>query len=108
VNGLLSLYRARHARQKPPPFVEVELLTVEKIKRHEINQGNSEPELQVRSLRAMSIDVFCDRYGLGRTLAYEEIKAGRLRARKVGRRTLIAEDDAEDWLKSLPPVRAKL
>ena len=52
----------------------------------------------------MSIAEFCQRYGLGRTTAYEEIKTGRLRGRKVRKRTLIAEDDAEDWLRQLPTI----
>ena len=52
--------------------------------------------------RAMSIDEFCQRYGIGRTTAYEEIKQRRLRGLKVGKRTLITEDDAEDWLRRLP------
>jgi excisionase family DNA binding protein len=52
--------------------------------------------------RAMSIDAFCCRYGIGRTSVYEEIKQGRLRAVKVGKRTLVPEDDAEAWLQRLP------
>jgi hypothetical protein len=36
------------------------------------------------------------------TKAYEEIRSGRLRARKNGKRTIIIEDDAEDWLQHLP------
>ena len=52
--------------------------------------------------RAMSIAEFCARYGTGRTKAYEEIKSGRLRVRKCGKRSIIAEDDAEDWLRCLP------
>jgi excisionase family DNA binding protein len=54
--------------------------------------------------RAMSIAEFSDRYGPGRTTVYEEIKSGRLRARKCGKRTFITEDDAEDWLRCLPLV----
>jgi excisionase family DNA binding protein len=54
--------------------------------------------------RAMSIDEFCERYGPGRTKAYEELKSGRLRARKCGKRTIITEDDAEDWLRRLPVI----
>jgi hypothetical protein len=54
--------------------------------------------------RAMSIAVFCQRYDTGRTTAYQEIKSGQLRARKIGRRTVITEDDAEDWLRRLPLV----
>jgi len=52
--------------------------------------------------RAMSVDEFCQRYGIGRTRAYEEIKQRALRGLKVGRRTIITEDDAEAWLKRLP------
>jgi excisionase family DNA binding protein len=54
--------------------------------------------------RAMSIAEFCERYGPGRTKVYEELKSGRLRGRKIGSRTVITEDDAEDWLRSLPVI----
>ncbi len=54
--------------------------------------------------RAMSIAEFCERYGPGRTKTYEELKSGRLRARKIGKRTIITEDDAEDWLLRLPVI----
>jgi excisionase family DNA binding protein len=57
--------------------------------------------------RAMSVDEFCERHNVGRTLAYGEISAGRLRARKVGRRTIITDDDAEDWLRCLPFIGGK-
>jgi hypothetical protein len=52
--------------------------------------------------RAMSLQVFCKAYSIGRTKAYEEINAGRLKARKAGMRTIITEDDAEEWLRLLP------
>jgi len=58
--------------------------------------------------RAMSIDGFCKGYGIGRTKAYEEINAGRLKARKAGRRTVITADDAEDWLSRLPALEEAL
>jgi excisionase family DNA binding protein len=62
-------------------------------------------EQQRRALRrAMSIAEFCERYGPGRTKTYEELKSGRLRARKIGKRTVITEDDAEDWLLRLPVI----
>lgn len=50
---------------------------------------------------ALSIDDFTRRYGVGRTLAYRELKEGRLRAFKVGKRTLIRKADADAWLASL-------
>jgi hypothetical protein len=55
--------------------------------------------------RAMSVQAFCERYDIGRTKAYEEINAGRLKARKAGRRTIIIVDDAEDWLGRLPALQ---
>jgi excisionase family DNA binding protein len=44
---------------------------------------------------------------VGKTKAYEEIRAGRLRAVKCGKLTLILPDDFERWLRSLPPVASK-
>jgi excisionase family DNA binding protein len=64
-----------------------------------------EPERQPSARqRAMSIEEFCERYGPGRTKVYEELKSGRLRGRKIGKRTIIVEDDAEDWLRRLPAI----
>jgi hypothetical protein len=42
---------------------------------------------------------------LSRSLLYEEIAAGRLLARKAGRRTIITRRDAIRWLRSLHPMR---
>lgn len=51
---------------------------------------------------AMSIEDFCRWAGIGRSMAYKEIEAGRLRIKKVGRRTLVTMDVARAWLASLP------
>jgi excisionase family DNA binding protein len=56
--------------------------------------------------RAFSIAEFCDRYGIRRTKTYHEIKAGRLRIVKVGRRSLVTETDAEAWLAALPSLKS--
>src|ERR1700722_6052841 len=53
----------------------------------------------------LSIDKFCTLFGVGRTFAYGEIGAGRLIARKAGRRTLIAQTDALAWLERLPVTK---
>jgi hypothetical protein len=50
----------------------------------------------------MSIDDFCRWAGIGRSLAYTEIAAGRLRTKKVGRRTLVTTAAARTWLADLP------
>ncbi|MBL8226028.1 MAG: helix-turn-helix domain-containing protein [Chromatiales bacterium] len=46
---------------------------------------------------AMSVETFAKLHAIGRTTAYYEIKAGRLRAAKVGKRTLITAEAAADW-----------
>ncbi len=51
---------------------------------------------------AYTVDEFCETFGVSRSLTYSELRAGRLTARKVGRRTLILKLDADAWLSSLP------
>jgi len=46
--------------------------------------------------------------GVCRSLIYEEIAAGRLRARKIGRRTIILVPDAEEYLLALPLAKANI
>lgn len=53
---------------------------------------------------AHTLPDFCQRYGVGRTKAYSEIKAGRLKARKNGKATIITEPDAQAWLTCLPQL----
>jgi hypothetical protein len=56
--------------------------------------------------RGRSVEEFCEIYDICRSSAYLEIRKGRLKARKVGRRTIIADEDAEDWFAKLPRVKA--
>ena len=53
-------------------------------------------------VEAYTLDEFCRRHGVGRTFAYKEIAAGRLKIRKAGRRTLVLPEDAAEWRASLP------
>ena len=65
----------------------------------------SETERQRRARqRAFSIRQFSEIYAIGRTKIYEELKSGRLRGRKIGRHTIILEDDAEEWSQRLPVI----
>jgi excisionase family DNA binding protein len=41
---------------------------------------------------------------IGRTTLYAAIKSGELRARKVGKRTLILQQDLVEWLNSRPSL----
>ena len=51
--------------------------------------------------KAYSIVGFCDAYGLGKTKVYEEIKAGRLKSAKAGKRRMISVDAGDEWFASL-------
>ena len=60
------------------------------------------------SLRtAVSIREFTAMTGLGRTSTYREIREGRLKVRKVGRRTLIPMEEVTAWMNELQRVDPK-
>ena len=52
----------------------------------------------------LSVSDFMQFASIGRTKLYSEIGAGRLRVRKVGRKTVIPASDAYAWVDSLPTV----
>ena len=52
-------------------------------------------EVMVRP--AYTADGFCAEFGIGKSKFYEEIRAGRLKAYKVGDRTMIAGEDGLAW-----------
>lgn len=51
--------------------------------------------------RAFTIPEACKICGIGRSSLYSEMKSGRLKASKVGRRTIIRSSDLDAWLESL-------
>jgi excisionase family DNA binding protein len=53
---------------------------------------------------AYTVSEFCDCYGICRDTFYSEVKRGRLRALKLGKKTLVLKSDAESWAKSLPAL----
>jgi excisionase family DNA binding protein len=55
---------------------------------------------------ACSIAEAAERAGISRSTAYEEIRRGRLRVRKIGRRSIITDEDYRRWLDELPVVEA--
>ena len=54
--------------------------------------------------RAYSVAEFCSAYAVGRSSAFEIIAAGKLVAHKLGAKTIIFHDDAEEWLRTLPQI----
>lgn len=71
-----------------------------RVRRIELHQ-NWRLELTTRS---HTIKALREAGIMGATKAYEEIKAGRLVARKIGRRTIILDEDLKAWLDVLPRV----
>jgi hypothetical protein len=55
---------------------------------------------------AMTVSEFCAWARIGKTKLYSEVKAGRIKLRKIGAKSVILRDDGETWLRSLPIVSA--
>lgn len=51
---------------------------------------------------AYSVEELCRFTSLGRSIIYQEIRRGHLKAVKLGRRTLILASEVERWLNTLP------
>ena len=58
----------------------------------------------IDNVGALTVGGFCQRFSIGRTTFYAEVKAGRIRPVKVGRKTLIPVREAARWQASLPAV----
>ncbi len=56
---------------------------------------------------ALSVEHFCEQYGIGRTYAFGLIRAGKLLAVKAGKRTLIPAAEADRWFESLMAIEPK-
>jgi Helix-turn-helix domain len=61
----------------------------------------------MREKLAHSISELCAIGNFGRTSAYSAIKTGALRAVKLGRRTVVLDEDLRAFLKNLPEVTPK-
>ncbi len=55
-----------------------------------------------------SIHKFGKDHDLGRSTIYRLISTGQLTAKKVGKRTIITDDDEADWLRRLETFRPKV
>ena len=53
----------------------------------------------------LSIPQACSVAGVGRTKIYEAIAMGSLKARKIGKRTIILRTDLHEFLQALPVIQ---
>jgi hypothetical protein len=58
--------------------------------------------------RSYSLDEFARLNDIALTTVRGEIRSGRLIARKIGRRTIITAEDANDWRDRLPKVQPRV
>jgi len=54
---------------------------------------------------ALSVDEFCGWASIGRSKFYQEVAAGRIRLRKIGRKSVVTMPDALAWLSELPELK---
>jgi excisionase family DNA binding protein len=69
---------------------------------HDFTHGDSMAEKLTYTIAEV-----CSAGNFGRTTAYAAIRAGSLRAVKVGRRTIVLANDLNDFLQNLPQVHPK-
>jgi hypothetical protein len=51
---------------------------------------------------AFTVNQFCLWANIGRSKFYEEVKAGRIKLRKVGKKSVVITPDAISYIQSLP------
>ena len=56
--------------------------------------------------RAYSIPEVCQASSLGKSSIYAHIAAGRLKAKRVGRRTIVPAEALDEFIDSAPDARA--
>ena len=61
--------------------------------------------MDITNREAFAVREFCARYGICRDTFYSEVKRGRLRALKLGKKTIVLRPDADAWAASLPELR---
>jgi hypothetical protein len=76
-------------------------------RRHRPDQGASVMQ-SVLLQKSYSLDEFARLNDIALTTVRGEIKSGRLVARKIGRRTIISPEDANDWRNRLPKVQPRV
>src|SRR5689334_5002459 len=72
---------------------------------HRTNADSSAAWKECDMERSYSLSEFARLNDIALTTVRGEIKSGRLVARKVGRRTIITPEDADDWRNRLPKVQ---
>jgi excisionase family DNA binding protein len=110
---LLIMEAFRCARQTLEAFerltTAVSGLSLEKDEAHStVETATSAPEIEGRDgILLCTIKEACKRTGLGRSSIYQAIGSGELRAKKIGRRTVIEINEIRRWISSSPTIASR-
>jgi len=66
-----------------------------------MSQKKDQDTKSLKNRDALSLREFCERMGVGMTLAAAEAKSGRLRTVRCGTRRLVPASECEAWLSRL-------
>ncbi|WP_291364359.1 hypothetical protein [Acetobacter sp. UBA5411] len=58
-------------------------------------------------LKFMNISNTCKIYGIGRTYCYKLLAEGHIKAKKLGGRTLVSTDSANNYFSKLPDYKSQ-
>ena len=60
--------------------------------------------MNITDREAFAVREFCARYGICRQTFYDKVHRGRLRAVKLGKKTLVLRADADAWVATMPAL----
>lgn len=60
--------------------------------------------MDISNREAFAVREFCARYGICRQTFYDEVRRGRLRALKLGKKTIVLRADADAWVATMPAL----
>ena len=69
------------------------------------NHKEAKQAADLSGREAFAIGEFCARYGICRDTFYQEVRRGRLRARKLGMKTIVLRADADAWVATMPALK---
>lgn len=60
-----------------------------------------------KEAKAWHLNEFCKVWSIGETTVRQEIKDGRLKAKRLGRAVIITDEDARRWFNALPSAKSQ-
>jgi hypothetical protein len=94
------IWKSPAAALASPSDVNPDFLLYSSLDSHEMGRAvmrKATKPGQVRVLPAYPIIEFCREFGVCKSIAYQEIRAGRLKSFTVGAKRLVAGEDALAW-----------